>query len=488
VDINDQLLSPLLFNALSQTSPDNIYILQVKENKFYLHWANNSMERAGGVVLDDIQGKTPREVMGDAGLRVEKNYRECVKTQAPLNYEEQAVDADGKPLYWHTLLVPVISTQGEVEYIIGQSRNITTIKTLEKASFEANECKAKLLANVGHELGSQLNTMKGAITALEEKGLSAEQSELLSTLNKSTNLVNRFVQDIFDYAKLDIGKLSIYSSPFDFEDVIRDIEQSATTSSRKLQLDFELVCKGGPLGVLYGDAGRLQQVLNNLLDNAFKYTPEGGKVTLDISYQIESDRVETTFIIRDTGIGISQENLDGLFLPFSRVSEHNHTAGSGLGLSITRNLVELLGGSISVSSELGKGSEFKVVLPLKSTVTKQTQVMYVREDSEFSRNLGRVFYAYDFATLIAENGKSAISYHHHSFDLIVLAADLPDLDACTLIKTMRALNITAPIFVLTTANILPETRQALMDAGANECIAQSVDCEHIVQRVSKWIS
>ncbi|WP_217874113.1 ATP-binding protein [Pseudoalteromonas shioyasakiensis] len=234
---------------------------------------------------------------------------------------------------------------------------------LEKATEEAlasSKAKSEFVANISHEIRTPMNGVLGMLEMLEEEPLSTQQMQYLHYANTSANSLMTLINDILDFSKIEAGKLDLDSHEFDVVSVCSDLITSMAVQGQKKGIEILFDAHAITKRTVMGDSHRLKQILNNLLSNAFKFTHKG-HVSLTVKEQLHSDNTLClSFIVEDTGIGISKENQSKLFEVFTQEdsSTTRHYGGSGLGLSISRKLAQLMGGDIIVESEKGKGSRF----------------------------------------------------------------------------------------------------------------------------------
>ncbi len=233
------------------------------------------------------------------------------------------------------------------------------------ALYEANKIKSQFLANVSHELRTPLTSIIGFAELLRESA-SAEGGRMLrysENIMSSGRMLLGIINDLLDLTKIDAGRLELHLATVDMKEMAANLIDFMRPLAEKKSLQLvPIVAEDTPK--IVSDAGRIQQILYNLLSNAVKFTPEGGLVELRLS-GVEGG---ISIIVRDTGVGIAAEKLELIFEKFRQLDEsmtREHT-GTGLGLAISKELVSLLGGTISVTSEAGKGSEFTVFLPLET--------------------------------------------------------------------------------------------------------------------------
>jgi signal transduction histidine kinase len=234
----------------------------------------------------------------------------------------------------------------------------------------ANDAKTEFVAFVSHELKQPMTSMKG-YTDLLIKGiggiLNDQQKQFLQVIRTNIGRMDRLVQDLLDISRIEAGRLKLEMGPVVPEEVVSEaiqaFEQAITSRHQQLQMNIE-----PDLPIIRGDRGRLIQVLTNLVSNANKYTPEGGTITIDVGQQSEKGQDFVRWSIRDTGVGLTPEELEKLFTKYFRSDNPTvrSVQGTGLGLVITRSIVEMHGGHIWVESEYQKGSDFSFAVPVES--------------------------------------------------------------------------------------------------------------------------
>jgi two-component system, sensor histidine kinase len=311
----------------------------------------------------------------------------------------------------------------------------------EKAE-EAARLKSEFLANMSHEIRTPLNGVTGMITLALDKSLDPEAREQLDIAQNAAFSLTTILNDILDLSKIEAGKMLIESVRFDFQNVLRECMQIFDIRAREKNLRLELIIAPDcPVWVL-GDPVRLRQVLMNLLGNAVKFTPAG-----EVQLRVINQEWQQRFEFHDTGIGIPREKLDAIFEPFTQ-ADGSHTrrfGGSGLGLTITRRLVKLMGGRLWAESRPGTGSTFYVELPLiaSSPATQATGTetsspteslpplhVLVAEDNVVNQKVACGLLKRQGSTVVlAVNGEEAFGcFLRDRFDLILMDVQMPQVD------------------------------------------------------------
>ncbi|HPS92302.1 MAG TPA: response regulator, partial [Methanothrix sp.] len=327
------------------------------------------------------------------------------------------------------------------------------LKSAKNRAESATKAKSKFLANMSHEIRTPMNAVIGMSDLLLQMDPKVEQRDYLETIRSSGNALMAIINDILDYSKIDGDKLQLDIQPFSLAKCIEvSIDLVAARAAEKgLELTY-FQDESVPI-MLVGDENRLRQILTNLLGNAVKFT-EKGEIVLSVSSSpLRDGKVMLNFIIKDTGIGISQENLGKLFQPFTQVdsSTTRYYGGTGLGLAISRKLVEMMGGKISVESAVGKGSTF--YFTVKCDVTSENEgeaeegqplakkSVLIIESSESVRNmLTKAAESWKMKALAISGGKDAAEIlEREKYDYLIMDAILPDTDRALLLSQIRAM-------------------------------------------------
>jgi signal transduction histidine kinase/CheY-like chemotaxis protein len=436
-------------------------------------------------------------------------------------YEEIALLARQEKLAETTLSVRLTSSLGTilsfflVLFAFGltnkdTARRMETEEKLRQATeqaLEASASKSRFLANMSHEIRTPMNGVLGMADLISRTSLNPEQMKYVETIGRSSRSLLSVINEILDIAKIESGKLEIEHTYFEIRDVVEDAIQSVRygIESKGLKLELEIDPEIPP--ALSGDPTRIRQILINLLGNASKFS-EQGSIILRVGFEPATySRRLFIFEIQDQGIGIAHETLSSLFEPFTQADQSTTRkyGGTGLGLSITKQLVDLMGGSIDVRSEIGKGSTFRVSLPLEpvqqiqiseqvgsNIILNQSSPLHVLvvEDNSvnwevFRLMLKRIGHTSD----LAENGLDALKkISERQYDLVLMDCHMPIMDGYTATAELRKLpGAMAQIpIIAVTANAIKGDMINCLKSGMNDYISKPMATEDLAMKIALW--
>ena len=425
---------------------------------------------------------------------------------------------------WHTKSPGRIGRMKHIVYrdddgnrhLLWIADDITEIRqsaeALRRAADEAeaaNRAKSEFLANMSHEIRTPLNGVMGVAGALARTELSSAQKEMVSIIETSAKTLETLLSDILDLARIEAGKMEIRPEPFDLANSVNACAALFDAAAQAKGLDLNVSIAPNALGAYVGDAGRIRQILSNLLGNAVKFTGKGG-VSLTVTAHRDETSSELCFEVHDTGIGFDAETKARLFSRFEQAdgSITRKFGGSGLGLSISRSLAVAMGGQLRAESEPGQGSVFILTLELPRTTTALDLWFEEGEpEAEADPLIGmRVLLAEDHPTnrrvvelilgaagvdlTCVENGQEAVeAFCEGAFELVLMDMQMPVMDGLTAIREIRKLEAAAgasptPILVLT-ANAMPEHISASRAAGADGHLTKPIIAEVLLERVAE---
>ncbi|UTF51179.1 ATP-binding protein [Desulfomicrobium sp. ZS1] len=279
------------------------------------------------------------------------------------NTNDQREKITGKA--WKIFVDPVKDGLGNIIGLIEYGVDISELRKAKEDALIAVSAKSRFLANMSHEIRTPLNGIMGMLQLMETTVRDQEQLEFCTLALQAATRLTRLLSDIIDVSRIEAGMMILHEDPFDLKSILKQTVDLYTPLALQAGISLELYVDSSLPTQLLGDSFRLQQVLSNLVGNALKFTPHG-RIQVEV-YSLSSlteDMIRVYFTISDTGIGISEDSLKTLFQPFSQVS-HGYTRnhqGAGLGLTICKTLVKLMGGTMSVESEVGVGTNFHLCI------------------------------------------------------------------------------------------------------------------------------
>lgn len=346
----------------------------IKDAKGVYIDCNKAFLELYNIDTDDIIGKKAEQVFDkETADKINMQDKMVMESRQSL-LEEQWQEKDGEKILLAKYRVPLFDSKGKIIGILVNAIDLTQkakeqellLKAKETAE-KANLMKSNFLANMSHEIRTPMNGVLGFLQLLEDTELTSEQREYISDVKKSSQMLLDIINEILDFSKIEADKLKIENISFDVRSIIEDITLMATSNAEEKGIEIcSLICSDVPQRV-FGDPGRVKQILTNLVNNAIKFT-QNGDITIHVS-QIshKNDDVALSFRVKDTGIGIEEEKLKLIFEAFTQAdaSTTRKFGGTGLGLAISRKLAALMQGVIEVESKVGEGSTFTLTLPFK---------------------------------------------------------------------------------------------------------------------------
>jgi len=539
-DIQNRATELYVKNAQLQAILDNstavIYLKDI-DGKFIL--INRQFEKLFHITKKEIVGKTDHDLYPKEMADVYRsNDQRVIKMDAPLEMEESAAHDDGLHTYI-SIKVPLHDVHGNIYAVCGISTDISErkksedllknynlklaqsvknrtneLKIAKEEAEAANRAKSAFLANMSHEIRTPMNAILGLNHLALKTSLTPQQLDYLQKIDTSANSLLRLINDILDFSKIEADKLEMEYDDFSLAEVFSNLESLINVKLSEKELTYSLTVDESIPPWLMGDSLRLNQILTNLVTNAIKFTHQGG-ISINVQMINSSEKnITLRFMVQDTGIGMSQEQIEQLFQSFHQAdtSITRKYGGTGLGLTISKRLIEMMGGEIDVESKVGKGSKFmftacfdiskqyktkrfeSVSIQEISSMLKDKHVLLV-EDNEINQQVAREFLGHVcIKATVAQNGQEAVEISKgNDFDCILMDIQMPVMDGYSATRMIRkreasqgADSLNRPIIAMT-ADAMTDDRKRCLAAGMNDFISKPIKPEILYAALLRWL-
>jgi PAS domain S-box-containing protein len=458
--------------------------------------------------------------------------------ETPFDTEYRMLNKDGEYIHVHATGTTIRDEDGNPLHVAGALSDITESKRvseMERKRIEAesaNIAKSEFLSHISHEIRTPMNAILGMTEIQLQQGFKSQEIEdAFKMIYSSGTLLLNIINDILDFSKIESGKLEIFPDRYDIPSLIYDTMQLSLLRHESRPVEFSLaIDENTPLD-LFGDELRIKQVLSNIMSNAFKYTEEGS-VNLSVSAEVSEEapgsdpkaRTKCVLILRisDTGQGMTEEQLETLYDEYTRfnVEMNRYIAGTGLGMSITKQLVEMMGGEIHVESEYSKGTRFTVRLPQERIGTavcgaeladklcnsrsksllefNRTHFMHdympygsvlIVDDIESNLHVAKgLMLPYGLKIETATSGFEAVGIVEHGnvYDIVFMDHMMPRMNGIEATKIMREMGYNNPVVALT-ANAVSGSAEIFLDSGFDAYISKPIDVRELNSLLNRFI-
>jgi len=400
----------------------------------------------------------------------------------------------------------------ELQGWVGTFVDVTASVEAERANnsardraVEAARLKSEFVANISHEIRTPLNAVLGLSEILADTPLDEKQFSYVDTLRRAGGDLLTLLNDVLDLSKMEAGAMELSNAPFDLAEMVRNTAQLFATSARSKGLSFDVEVSGDGGSRIVGDAARLRQVVSNLIANAIKFTDMGG-VAIRVSTATTVEQwTDVRIAVEDSGAGVSSEDRERIFDMFCQAdsSPTRRARGSGLGLMICRQILDLMEGTLELESEPGVGSTFVVQLTLpihdavvdapevQTTRTRHTRALVVEDNAVNQLVLQTLLRQQGCEVDVAENGQIGSEFAAaRDYDVVFMDCQMPVMDGYAATGAIRAVpgsRGAVPIVALT-ASAMPEDRQRCLDAGMDEYLPKPVSkaaLQAVLDRVAR---
>lgn len=501
------------YKLLVELAPEIIYSI---DHEGKIVWLNNVFEKISGFKKEEYTGAHFTELIHERDLELAlEKHQSIQRGEKPDNFELLMKTKGGvyKPFLFH--INPFKQkdghwgTLGIAHNIENQKRYEHELKLAKEKAEESDRLKSAFLANMTHEIRTPMNGILGFAKLLEDEDLTPEEkNEYLDIINSSGNHLLALINDIIDISRIEAGQMSIKKNEFRPNEMVRYLV-TFFKSDKNIRENKEIEIRqdtdpGNDALLICGDELKIKQILTNLTGNAIKFTPAG---YVEIGYVIEKEN-HIRFFVKDTGIGLDKEEKNLIFNRFRQVeSAHNRKySGAGLGLSISKGLVELMGGQISVLSEKGKGSEFSFTLPMETACSHGNDMakgekeksdkgcwlhktaLVVEDDYLSFRYIERALHSTDIKLIHAKNGEEAIEKIEAvpEINIVIMDIHLPVLNGIEATRRIKQLRPTIPVIVQT-ANVTDSNKKECQEAGSSAFLLKPLDKKELIENMKKYL-
>ena len=432
---------------------------------------------------------------------------------------------DGELIPTEITLVRV--NNGDEEIVASYTRDLRELKAMlnemhkveidlrnaRDAAEESTKAKSEFLANMSHEIRTPMNGILGLVHLIQKTELTPKQRDYVDKTFISAKNLLRILNDILDFSKIEAGKLDMEQIEFSLKDIFKEIHSIFRSKIKSRMLSFKLDLPANIPPTILGDPLRIKQVLINLIGNAIKFTPSGSIVVRVKKEAEDQHNLWLNFSIKDTGIGMTEDQINAIFRPFTQADNSitRKYGGTGLGLVISQSLVTMMQGTLSVESQVGAGSEFKFstlfskVLPKDLTLPKEDTVPEVSCEENCHLNQARILVVEDneinqiiaeellksqgYIVEIANNGQEAINMVQNGhYALVLMDIQMPIVDGITATKLIReeAKYDHLPIIAMSAHAMVGDMEKSLRN-GMNDYLTKPIDPEQLYNTLKKWI-
>ncbi|MDX1629463.1 MAG: ATP-binding protein [Fulvivirga sp.] len=470
--------------------------------------------------VQDITGYSEKDLLGKNitnyylyTSKTKSLIKDLIRQKRVRNFEANLIDKKGTIIPCICNVRLIYNTRGKPAYIEGVARDIKELKETNKKLVEAKELaeeslkiKERFLANMSHEIRTPLNGIIGMIHLLDQEELTKTQEKQVHSLKSSADILLNLLNDLLDLAKIEAGKMKLKYQPVNTNDLLENICNLYIQQARVNNIQLSCKKEDTVPPYVFSDETKLIQIFSNLVSNAIKFTPKGGtiEVILTLKEKRKTGWIKLEGIVKDTGIGISDEEKKYLFRSFTQGDSSMKKAykGTGLGLYITKELVNLFNGEIEVESAPNRGSTFRFTAETSTTrirpevkdtplkkISGSPQVLIV-DDNAINLDLAKgILEGAGCETTLCNNGLTSLKLvKRNKYDVILMDIQMPDIDGVMAAKSIRTNLLTeAPPIIAMTAYSMEGDKEKFLNQGFTDYIAKPIKPELLIDKLEKWI-
>lgn len=480
--------------------------VMIANKKGEIEWVNDGFTRLTGYRLDELKDADISPFKLTCNNSSEGSLV-CAFSKTPTSFEREFLTKDGQRYWVISTITPVLDPNGEIEKIIAIDTDITERKRIEEELVRTNTIKEQFLTNMSHEIRTPMNAIVGFTDLVLKTELSPDQRQYIDAIKTSGRNLIVIINDILDFSKIEAGKITFEQIEFDLRHLISTLTELMLPKSMEKNIRISTKIDDRIQKQLKGDPTRLNQIFLNLVGNAVKFTEKGGIKIIAEYVSEDNDEIEVRFSVTDTGIGISADKLGSIFEVFTQATNDTNRkyGGTGLGLTIVKQLVELQGGKVSVKSKLGQGSSFSFNLKFKKVLSSDITTKYTLttkekpshieslnillvEDNLMNQILAKkVLTNWNWNVDVAENGLVAVKKTKKTlYDLILMDIQMPEMDGYEATRQIRRRHNTEkrniPIIAITAHAISGEAEKCY-NAGMNDYITKPFDEQILYEKI-----
>ncbi len=516
VDLSERLVIDKQIRVLSGAIEHSPVSVIITDTDGKMEYVNPKFTETSGYTYEEVLGKNTSILKsGNNPDELYKSLWETITSGKQWTGEIQNKTKDGR-LYWESASISGVKNEkGEITHFVAIKEDITfrrdTISELQMAKDKAEESdrlKTAFLANMSHEIRTPMNAIVGFSELLRTTNIQGpEREEYFNIINNSCSILSNLIDDIIDLAKIEAGQTTIAEDLCRPYEIMRELQRYFEEEIRKLGKPIKLVMDASiePDLIIISDEFRLRQILSNIIGNAVKFTDKG---IIAWGCTVEKER-NMKFFVKDTGIGIYPENIELIFDRFRQMDDSSirKYGGTGLGLPVSKSLVDLMGGEIWVESQIGRGSEFYFKIPYKPmrNEPKEKNEVLAKSDMEYSfKNKGVLVVEdnlsnFEFIKAVlsrtkaklfwADTGVKAVEIFRKKrkhIHLVLMDIQIPEMDGYEATRLMKKIRKDIPI-IAQTAFAMSRDKEKSLDAGCDDYISKPIKPSDLLNMLAKYL-